>query len=266
MLFLAVILLSPTLHAAWVTDWDAAFTTARSERKLVFVDYFATWCKPCAEMDDKVFPLPDVQAKLDEFVALRVDFDKGKVASSHDVNFLPTYVIYDPSQRERFRLTGMNAADDFRKALDAASRNSAAVLQASDLFDQNKNIEGGLLLGNTYTRMHMQSEARAAYKAARIAADREKQPAGAQMADALSAFTYAREGDPKHAIKLLEKLAQKPVDRDTEALILLTMGNAQVLANDEKAAFAAYERALQLTPENSLAHAEVVRAISQLKR
>jgi uncharacterized protein (TIGR03067 family) len=252
--------------AQWGTRWNEAFATAKSEHQLVLVDYFATWCKPCTYMDATVFMLPDVNSKLEDFVLLRTDVDVGDVAPKHRVFAMPTYVIYDPSERERFRLTGALSPDDFRKALDAASRNAGAVLQASDLFDQKKDIEAGLLLGNTYSHMNMLSESREAYKATRIAADKEKQPGAAQMADALAAFTFARQGNPKHAIRLLEKLAATPANRDTEALIWLTMGNAQVLANDENAAFAAYSRALQLTAPDSLAHAEVVKAMAQLKR
>jgi len=254
------------VKAKWEGNWNDAFATAKNEHQLVLVDYFATWCKPCVFMDATVFALPDVNSTLEEFVLLRTDVDVGDIATKHRINAMPTYVIYDPSGRERFRLTGTTTADDFRKALDAARRNTPAVLQASDLFDQKKDIEGGLLLGNTYSRMNMHAEARDAYKAAKVAADKEKQPAGAQMADALAAFTFAREGNPKRAIKLLEKLAAAPANRDTEALIWLTMGNAQQLANDPASALAAYEHALPLTAAGSPAHAEVTAAIAELKR
>src|SRR5947209_5481399 len=35
----------------WKTDWQSAFSAAKQEGRLVFVDYFATWCKPCQVMD-----------------------------------------------------------------------------------------------------------------------------------------------------------------------------------------------------------------------
>src|SRR4029079_9404491 len=71
---------------SWQADWKTAFATAKEQHQLVFVDYFATWCKPCQEMDATVFKLPDVRKELDDFVLLRVDFDKGSDAASHNVS------------------------------------------------------------------------------------------------------------------------------------------------------------------------------------
>jgi uncharacterized protein (TIGR03067 family) len=249
----------------WASDWSAAFSAAKNESELVLVDYYATWCKPCDYMDGTVLQLPDVAERLNEFVLLRLDVDKGNVAYKHHVGAMPSYVIYDPSEHERFRLTGTKTPEEFRRALDAVRNNAGAILKTSELLEQKKDIEAGLLLGNTYSRIGMMVEARDAYRDAKAAAVKEGQAAGAQMADALSAFTFARQGNPQRAIKLLEPLGAAPVDHDTEALIFLTLGNAQRLANDMSAARSAYERALAAARPGSAIHNEITAAIAELK-
>ncbi|MGZ7078109.1 MAG: TIGR03067 domain-containing protein [Thermoanaerobaculia bacterium] len=249
---------------AWQPDWKTAFATAKNQHQLVFVDYYATWCKPCLEMDATVFRLPDVKKQLGDFVLLRVDFDKGSEAASHHVSAIPAYVVYDPGARERFRIVGTTPAPIFRSAIDRIRKSAPAVLKASDLFDEKKDLDAQVLMGNTYSRVGLADQARDTYKEARKIAEVSGAKGKAQMVDALSAFTFAREGNPKRAIKVLERLAADPVDRETEAMIWLTIGNSQSLNRDSIAAKAAYERALSLAAPGTAMHAEVTDAIANL--
>ena len=111
----------------------------------------------------------------------------------------------------------------------------------------------------------MNDQAREAYKQARQTADARGEKGSAQLADALSAFTFAREGNSRRAIKQLQKLAANPADRDTEALIWLTMGNAYRLAKDMKSAADAHQRAQSLSAPDSTTYKEASAAIARLQ-
>jgi len=139
----------------------------------------------------------------------------------------------DPGERERFRLTGAMAPGIFRGAIDDVRKVAPAFLKASDLFESKKDLDAEFLVGNTYAQLGMCDQARDAYKEARKTAEQPAQKGTVQLAEALSAFTFAREGNPSRAIKLLKRLAEKAADRaigsfnkrKTEALIWLTLGN-----------------------------------------
>lgn len=206
-------------ESTWQSDWKTAFRSAREQHRLVFVDYFATWCKPCVEMDAKVFPLPAVQERLAEFVLLRIDADKNNIANVQHVSGFPTYVIYDPGERERFRIGGQLAPDIFIRAVDDVRSVSPKFLSASDLFDQKKDVDAEFLTGNSYSHLGMFDQARDAYARASKSARRRGQPDSAQLADALGAFTFAREGKTDRAIKLLKDLVAKPASDDATAAI-----------------------------------------------
>ena len=69
--------LTPKQHIPWVHDERGAFAIARAEHKGVMVDFAASWCTPCEEMeltfgDDDVY-----DAIVTNFVPLKIDVSDG---------------------------------------------------------------------------------------------------------------------------------------------------------------------------------------------
>jgi len=252
---------SPSI--AWQSDWNGAFQKAKEQHRLVFVDYFATWCAPCRQMDATVFRDPEVQRRLSDFVLLRIDVDKNKAGRTHRVSALPCYAVYDSAERERFRITGARPTAVFSAAVEEIRLSAPKFVQAAELLEREEDLDAAFLVGNTYSHLRMVADARDAYEQARKVAERRNKKEAAQMAEALSAFTFAREGNHSRAIKLLKSLSARPVNRDTEALIWLTLGNAYRSAKDPKDALDAYLHAQSLAAPGSTAYKEATAAIAQ---
>ena len=278
---LCLLLLIPAaLHAQeWQTDWGTAFALAKQQRKLVFVDYVANSCKPCSDVERIVLPSAEVQKRLRDFVLLRVDVDRSKIPAIHRYT-PPSYVVFDPDQRERFRIGGEHILiiDDWHDKeakpfddyplygpLEKIRLAAPAFVRVAGLLDARQELDAAFLLANTYSRLKMTAHARAAYASARAAADASGNKAAAQLAEAQSAFTYVREGNPAHAIELLNTVASKPLERASEAPVWLVLGEAYESANRRQQAVDAYTRARSAATPNSRAAADAAKALERLQ-
>ena len=212
-----------------------------------------------------MFTQPAVREHLENFVLLRIDVDKSTIGRAQHIHVLPSYFVYDPGERARFFLIGATPANNFTDWVDAIRDVQSKLIRASDLFEEKKDLEAELLVGNAYSHLGLADPARAAYKHARQIAEARGEKGPAQLAEALSAFLFVREGNPRRAIKMLHKLAENPADRETEALIWLTMGNAYRFAKEMKSAADAYQRAQSLAVPDSTTYKEASAAIARLQ-
>ena len=101
--------------------FDRALERAASEDKLVFVDFFTTWCVPCKEMDATTFQDPDVANWLAEHtVALKVDAEANEtneaLSKRFGVRSFPNYVFISPAGKLVDRLAGKRSPDQFIEA------------------------------------------------------------------------------------------------------------------------------------------------------
>lgn len=97
---------SPKQEERWHSDYSSALQEAERENRPVFVDFTGYTCTNCRWMEANIFPLPGVQALLDEFVLVRLYTDGGE--AEHEWNqelererfgtiALPYYAIVSPS-------------------------------------------------------------------------------------------------------------------------------------------------------------------------
>ncbi|HEY3819174.1 MAG TPA: cytochrome c biogenesis protein CcdA [Polyangiaceae bacterium] len=114
--------LPPELH--WETSEAKALALANEEHKPVLIDFGASWCGACKELDEKTFPDPKVQKEGARFIALHIDAsddddaDVAKVRQKyHATEGLPVVVFLDSHGQEAKRFTEYVAPDCFASAL-----------------------------------------------------------------------------------------------------------------------------------------------------
>lgn len=92
----------------WNTDFNSALTAAQKSNKLVFVDFYADWCKYCQELDENTYPDHGIQQRFaQKYVTVKVNVDKNPdLASKYKIYGLPTLVIMDANGNEIKRVEG----------------------------------------------------------------------------------------------------------------------------------------------------------------
>ena len=103
---------------------SAAIELAETEGKLVFLDFYTTWCLPCKLMDEEVFSDPAFGAYMNErFVSLKVDAEHGNgpnLAALFSVTSYPTLIFVDRRGRELTRREGSAAQRRLRHLAEEA--------------------------------------------------------------------------------------------------------------------------------------------------
>jgi thiol:disulfide interchange protein len=98
----------------WADSYEAAKAAATKSNKLLFIDFYATWCGPCQMLDRTVFPKQEVVDALADWVKVKVDVDRQRqVAAEFRVYVMPTLVALSPQGKPIDRVTGYMDASQF---------------------------------------------------------------------------------------------------------------------------------------------------------
>ena len=106
----------------WHPYSEQLLADAQEQNKPVIIDFYATWCAPCRELDATVFHHPDVvKLSLKDYLLVKVDLTKqsdrkyDKLLEKYDVKGVPTVVFIDVLGQERrdLRLVDFVGPDAF---------------------------------------------------------------------------------------------------------------------------------------------------------
>lgn len=112
--------LPPGAQIAWLEDYDAAKRLAQESGKPLLVDFGASWCGACGELERYTFSHEQVVREGQRFVPVRVDLSPGQdtpekqaLLKSYNQRGLPLVVLHDSSGKEAQRVTSFVDAQAF---------------------------------------------------------------------------------------------------------------------------------------------------------
>jgi thiol:disulfide interchange protein DsbD len=111
----------------WSKYNASAITEAKAAGKPVVIDFYADWCLPCKELDEKTFTDEKVMAELDRFTRVKADLTitgdekVKKLSEQYRIVGVPTIVFLDASGREvpGTRVTGFEPPATFLQRAQA---------------------------------------------------------------------------------------------------------------------------------------------------
>ncbi len=125
--------------------FEEALAKAKSESKLVFVDFYATWCGPCKQMAEKVFTDEEVGKYMNEkFVCMQINVETAgwqkETAEKFNVTVLPTLVFFKTDASVASRLAGAREKDDFLGAAKVACGEQLSFVKLYDRAKSKKDL------------------------------------------------------------------------------------------------------------------------------
>lgn len=101
---------------------EQMLTQAKSQKKILFVDVYTTWCGPCKWMDENTFQDARVSEKFNKtFLNYKVDgdsFEGVNVGIIYRVDSYPTYLFIGPDGKVIHRIEGMMSAEGLVQEAD----------------------------------------------------------------------------------------------------------------------------------------------------
>ncbi len=110
-------------HLDWVYDEAEGFEIATREDKLVMLDFYASWCAACKELDHKTYADPAVAAKLDDYVNVKLDFTRNSettqaLTEKYQIPGLPVVIFMDANGTLLKRFTGFVGPEEMLDILE----------------------------------------------------------------------------------------------------------------------------------------------------
>ncbi|HTJ43803.1 MAG TPA: cytochrome c biogenesis protein CcdA [Kofleriaceae bacterium] len=119
--------LAVTRELPWIHDDEPkAFAQAKAAKKGVMIDFGATWCGACNELEHTFAADGVAEGITAQFVPLKLDVSKGsdrdtELQERYKAETLPAVIFLDASGKELGRVSSYVDAEDFHCVLDPAA-------------------------------------------------------------------------------------------------------------------------------------------------
>ncbi len=114
---------APAEDLAWQPYKTSAVESAIASGGPVILDFYADWCAPCRELDEKTFAAPEVASVLAGYARFKVDLTRSseatqKLVTDYRVVGVPTVIVLSGGA-EVFRITGFEPPERFLERMRA---------------------------------------------------------------------------------------------------------------------------------------------------
>ena len=176
--------------------FEQALEKSKEEQKDLFIDFHATWCRPCLWMDKKVFQDSSVGRLVNKhFISLKVDVEKEESALVNDlqISALPTFVFFSKNGEVIFRQEGSMEKDYFLKITSIISKRDEYLSQGKSLQLIDEEDPAVILSLVAFSNMPLAEEIALAYLKSTISKDPSLKVAPYEVWEIIQAFVQFSE-------------------------------------------------------------------------
>ncbi len=128
-----ILLLSFSVNAQiqWVSDFSTAKSLCKESGKLMVIDFWADWCKPCRVMEEELWDNPDNHINHQNFIGVKINVDIDKTTpGKFAVSGIPKVVITLPDGEVLWEKTGFYDAEEFVEILNSIPKDVSELYQS----------------------------------------------------------------------------------------------------------------------------------------
>ncbi|WP_027377788.1 thioredoxin fold domain-containing protein [Kaistella palustris] len=141
-LFISVLIFSQETIDFQTSSFQDILAKAKKEKKLVFIDAYASWCGPCKLMEKNIFPLPAVKEYYNaNFVNARFDMEKGEgrdLAARYGIRSYPSFLFLNGDGEVVLQNYGYMGEADFLTIAREANDPKLRTASYKELFEKGE--------------------------------------------------------------------------------------------------------------------------------
>jgi thiol-disulfide isomerase/thioredoxin len=141
----------------WNRDYSSALQLAQKSGKPILIDFQASWCPPCREMEKEVWIDQKLVEQSKKFVCISIDVDRNKeIATKYNVKVLPTIIFADSWGNKLTRNEGYMSIVSIKQIMVAFPSDFSALREWNEILaDDEKNTEALFQVGEFYRRNNL---------------------------------------------------------------------------------------------------------------
>ena len=110
------------LKFEYVTNLKELKNIIKSSQAPIFIDFWASWCVNCKELENEVFTKDEIREKLNNFRLIKIDLSQNSIENQelmreYQIFGPPVLLIYNKGELKS-QITGLVSSDELLKSLN----------------------------------------------------------------------------------------------------------------------------------------------------